>query len=466
MPNAAAIYARISSDPTGTSLGTTRQVADCRALAEQRGWTVAEVYVDDDTSAYSGKHRPAYRRLLDDLADGRRDAVIVYHLDRLHRRPKEFEEFVEACDRAGMRHVATVQGDANLGSGDGLLIARIMAAVAANESDGKSRRVRRKMQELAEHGKPHGGASRPFGYEADRITLRPVEAPIVADLAARLLAGESLASLTRWLNDQEVPTVTGRGQWRTATVRGLLRSARISGQREHRGEIVGAAVWPAIIAPADTQKIRALLDDPVRRTSRTARRYLLAGLLRCGVCGAVLLSHPRGQVRRYVCKGGAGLRGCGAITVTAEPLERFISDAVLHRLAGPALVAALSGQSSDSDDRAQQLREAIADDREQLSELAGLYADRSITAAEWKTARDRIEARIRQAEREVGRLTNTTVLDGYLGNPERLAAEWSILNLTRQAAIIKAVLDHAVIDRATVAGGAFDFRRVRPVWRF
>lgn len=190
MTTAAALYARISSDPAGTSLGTKRQVADCQALAAQRGWTVAEVYVDDDTSAYNGKQRPAYRRLLDDLADGRRDAVIVYHLDRLHRRPKEFEEFVEVCDRAGVRHVATVSGDANLGSGDGLLIARIMGAVAAGESDAKSRRVRRKMQELAEQGKPHGGSSRPFGYESDRVTLRPAEAKVVADLASRLLAGE------------------------------------------------------------------------------------------------------------------------------------------------------------------------------------------------------------------------------------------------------------------------------------
>jgi len=45
MPEAAAIYARISRDPAGTSLGTQRQVVDCRALAERRGWTVAEVYV-------------------------------------------------------------------------------------------------------------------------------------------------------------------------------------------------------------------------------------------------------------------------------------------------------------------------------------------------------------------------------------------------------------------------------------
>lgn len=393
MPNAAAIYARISSDQAGDALGVTRQLADCRAEAERRGWTVAEEYVDNDVSAYSGRRSPAYQRMLDDIADGARDAVVVYHLDRLHRQPKELEEFAEVCDRAGMKHVATLTGDVNLGTGDGLLIARIMGAVAAQESASKARRVRRKMDELAEQGKPHGGANRPFGYELDRITLRPIEADIVRDLASRLLAGENLASLTRWLTEQGVPTVTGKTQWRSDTVRGLLMSARISGQRSHRGEIIGDAVWPAIITPAETAKIRALLTDPARRTNRPGRRYLLAGLLRCHACNAVLVSHPRKQVRRYVCKTGVDFQGCGKIAVTAEPLELLISDAALYRLASPAMANAMTGVYADADDRAQRLRSEIVADREQLTELAGMYAERAVTAAEWKAARDPIETR-------------------------------------------------------------------------
>jgi site-specific DNA recombinase len=128
-------------------------------------------------------------------ADARRhprrhvDAVIVYHLDRLHRRPKELEEFVEVCDAAKVKHVASVHGDVNLSAGDGMLVARIMAAVAANESDAKSRRVKRKMQENAEKGLPHG-PQRPFGFEDDKVTIRESEAAIIRELAARFLAGE------------------------------------------------------------------------------------------------------------------------------------------------------------------------------------------------------------------------------------------------------------------------------------
>jgi len=70
-------------------------LADCEQLALQKGWQVVGRYVDDDVSAYGGKPRPQYVKLLDDLRDGTISGVLVYHLDRLHRQPKELEEFFE-----------------------------------------------------------------------------------------------------------------------------------------------------------------------------------------------------------------------------------------------------------------------------------------------------------------------------------------------------------------------------------
>jgi site-specific DNA recombinase len=66
-PRSAAIYARISSDQVGEGLGVQRQTEDCRKLAADLGWQVGEEYVDNDFSAYSGKPRPAYLRMLADL---------------------------------------------------------------------------------------------------------------------------------------------------------------------------------------------------------------------------------------------------------------------------------------------------------------------------------------------------------------------------------------------------------------
>jgi site-specific DNA recombinase len=91
----AAAYAHISEDRDGTGLGVARQEKDCRALAQRRGWHVVNVYVDNDISAYSGKPRPQYRQMLDDIKSGLIRAVVVWHLDRLHRQPRELEEFID-----------------------------------------------------------------------------------------------------------------------------------------------------------------------------------------------------------------------------------------------------------------------------------------------------------------------------------------------------------------------------------
>ena len=58
---------RISKDKTGGGLGVARQRADCEALAASLGWSVAGVYENNDISAYSGKRRPSYERMLADL---------------------------------------------------------------------------------------------------------------------------------------------------------------------------------------------------------------------------------------------------------------------------------------------------------------------------------------------------------------------------------------------------------------
>lgn len=93
-------------------------------------------------SAYKVKMRPEYERILRDLEHGARYAVIVYNLDRLTRRPMQLEEFTALCERAGVRQVATVTADIDLGNDDGLFMARIFAAFAAKESGRKSARLK------------------------------------------------------------------------------------------------------------------------------------------------------------------------------------------------------------------------------------------------------------------------------------------------------------------------------------
>jgi len=439
--HAAAVYARISLDQDGAALGVKRELMDCQRLADELGWVVAEEYVDNDVSAFSGTRRPNYERMLTDISEGARDAVLVYHLDRLTRLPIELEHFVEVVTSAGISHVRFVSGgDLDLGTGDGLLVARMLAAVAANESASKSRRVRRKLEERAAEGRPHGGSNRPFGYCDDKVTIRPDEAEVIRILVARYLAGESGRSLAMWLQEEGVATVRGNA-WRVPTVKAIIRSPRIAGLREHRGQVIGPAAWEPIISEADLAV----------SGRRAPRRYLLSGLLRCGRCGNTLFSSARATRRRYVCVGGPDHGGCGRLTVVAPPVEELIADAVLYRLDTPELADKLAGRSAADADSAA-MAEAVAQDRAQLDELAGLYAARAIPAREWLAARSPIESRIRDAEKRLARLTNNEALADLLGNGAQLGAQWAGLNLDRQHSIVRAVLDHAVI--APGASGA------------
>jgi DNA invertase Pin-like site-specific DNA recombinase len=178
-PTNAAIYARISLDAEGEGKGVTRQTEDCHKLAAALGWIIGDEYIDNDISAYSGKHRPEYERMLDDIRTGSVDGVLIYNLDRLTRRPGEFEQFHDLAVRSDIP-LRCVTGDLDIGTEDGLLMGRIQAAFAAKESAAKSRRQKRKNDEKAAAGLPHGGSIRPFGFEDEKITHRPEEVVDVA----------------------------------------------------------------------------------------------------------------------------------------------------------------------------------------------------------------------------------------------------------------------------------------------
>ena len=461
---AAAIYARISSDHDGTAAAVGRQLEDCRAWAQRHGWAVAEEYVDNDISAYSGKRRPEYTRMLDDLVSGRRDAVLVYHLDRLHRQPRELEEFLDLCVRARVQHLACVTGEVDLATHDGQFHARILGAVARKESDDKSRRLRRKHLEIARSGRTSGGGTRPYGYAADRITVIPEEAERIRELAERILAGESLRSTATDLNERGIRTVTGR-QWTPHTVRQMLLGARLSGQREHHGEIVGRAAWPAIITKAQTARLRALLNDPQRRTNRVARKYLLAGLLRCGACGTTMVARPReDHRRRYVCPRDPGRSGCGGTFILADDAEAFIVEAVLNQLSGPRLAASIRRRSA-TDAAAEKTIRDLDRDQAQLDELAAAYGSKSITFREWQAARTPIALRITSANTTLNQLQGTAALEGVLNQPGGIHAAYADLPLARQQAILKATLDYVDVGAAVRGRNRFDPARLSPAWR-
>ena len=464
----AAIYCRISRDGGGLGLGVIRQEELCRKLAAEKGWPVAEIYVDNDLSAYSGAPRPAYVRLLSDLQAGVVDAVLVVDQDRLTRYPRELEEFIVLADRLGVP-LANVSGEIDLGSSDGRFRARIMGAVARQESEKKSERIRRQRDQQAQMGLPTGGRRR-FGYEraknADgQATLVVVrgEADRVREAAGRLLAGESLRQIAIDFNRRGVSTVTG-APWRVTTLRTLLAGPHLAGLRVHRGEIFGEASWEAILDRRTWEQIRAVLGDPRRTQRGRPSQYLLTSVLRCGRCGATLHSSRRKDgSRRYMCNRGANEGPCGRLAVVAEPIEQAVADRLLVALAGPALWRAFEGvDNRDSEPVVRQL----AADEASLEELArDHYVERVISRREFLAARDLLEERISKGRTALQQTTNVHFLTGLPRSHEGLEAVWGGLDIGRQRAILKAVVEHVIVHPGTPGRRIFDPSRIEIRWR-
>jgi site-specific DNA recombinase len=486
-PKAAAVYARISLDRNGEGLGVQRQERLCRELARQKGWRVADVYRDNDRSAHNGKPRPAYERMLADIERGVIDAVICVDQDRLVRRPIELEHFIDLADRRGVA-LANVSGDTDLSTSDGRLSARIRGVVARQEGEKKAERLQREAEDAARRGVGRW-ARRAFGYEmvpatrtdgspklntngkvlCERVVV-PAEADAIRDAARRVLAGEALPAIARRWNDLGLaPPQGARHGWSANTVGIVLRNPRLAGIRTYKGdEVAEEGDWQPIL-PADQWRN---LERRLRRTARPGRpsTSLLAGVARCGLCGASLWSAYRKnrageRVERYSCVKRPGSPGCGKIGVVGDPLDHLVADTAIAALAGPKLTQARRraakrrGRASDQDHA-----KALARAEQKLEDLAVDHARDRITRREWLAARDDLHRQI--AEHTSALDADTGPLADLPGSEKALREKWDAEETTVdwRRAVLGAVID-AVIVKPGSPARSFDDKRVEIRWR-
>ncbi len=470
MTRRAVIYTRMSKDRVGAGLGVDRQHQDCLDLAKRLGWQVVDHRSDNDLSAYSGKPRPGYRDLLTDLQTRRADAVVAWHTDRLHRRPMELEHYIEVCQARGVVTQTVKAGPLDLATPSGQMVARILGSVARHEVDHMIARQHAAKRQAATAGRWKGGR-RPFGYEADGVTLRETDAAEIRRATDDALAGLSLHAIARDWNARGVTTSTG-GPWKPTEVRKLLVRPRNAGLMEHRGEIVGSAEWPAIVDEPIWQAVRALFGDPSRRTTTgNARRWLGGGLYLCGVCGTRLRAttggtggtrgRGRGSVAAYRCEQRAHVvRRCAL-------LDDYVEALAIERLSRPD--AAELGRVSPTEDTAALHAERQAS-RTRLDELVDLFAAGKITAAQMERGTASLQTQLDDLDHRLAAAVGTSVLDGVVG--PGVEEIWLNLDLSRRRAIIDTLFTVTVhrTRRGRPAGwkpgeSYFDPRGVKITWK-
>lgn len=449
----AAIYTRISDDREGRELGVTRQLEDCQRYLDRQGYTLVEIYTDNDrsASAYAKRIRPRYRALLKDAATGRFDVIIAYTSSRITRKTREALDLIDLAQDHGIQFEYIRSPKHDLNTAEGRRRAKHEAVDNEAESDITSERVLADVRRRAEAGEFHGGPL-PFGYEAvwsvidrrERITgfeLHPVHSTWVRSAADRVLAGESIYGICADWNAKG--RTNGQGnRWQARTLRTLLIRPAIAGKREHNGTLHDAP-WPAIIDLTTHRRLVTVLTDPSRKKSEVnQRRHLLIGLLSCGLCGQRLRS--KSQPPSYECTRVASHKdACGKIKIAREPIEQFITEAVFAALDSPEFRKARAETREDATEAEVAAQDTVTRWERSLAQLIDERDDPAIAMpdAEYKQRRARITANIDTA-RQALVTASRGVVHTNLPALDELRKVWPDRDNTWRRTIVSAVIDH------------------------
>lgn len=418
------------------------------------------IRLQDNMSAWSPDvKRPDWEHALQLLAEGQAAGIVGWHADRLTRQPLQGEHLLAVCKQGGAQ-LHTTRG----GHIANPTMFRIENALSANESDQKSARISMKHQLLAQQGAWSGGP-RPYGYDVlnSALVINETEAHWVRWMAQGVLAGRSLHSLAQELNERGVTTAQG-AQWKGPNLSKFLRRPMLAGLRQHRGQIVGKAQWQPILDAQTWEAVCNLLDNPERRTSKSqARRYLLAGVARCGECGGKLRGRSNGTqatAAAYFCQD----RGC--VSRRQDFTDAVVVAHVLARLSQVDARGLLTAPES-ADERV--LLEARRDQLNgNLAAMAEQAVMGTITMDMLTSATKRIRQEVADLDDQLAQLAVASTrpqaaLAGIAG-AEDVPAVWASLDLDRQRSVVD-VLCQVTVQKSPRKGAGFDPELITINWK-
>lgn len=372
-------------------------------------------------------------------------AVVCVDQDRLTRHPAELESFITLADAKGVA-LANVSGDLDLSTSDGRFRARIMGAVARQESEKKSERIKRQKDQAAARGWPGGGGRR-FGYKPARNpdgspTLEVVadEAEVIREIAQLFLDGMSLPQIAMLLNERGVKP-TRASKWQAGILRSLFISPSLAGLRVHRGKVVGVGNWEPIIDRATFEMLRAKIGNPRQPQGGRPPTHLLSGFLVCHKCGERMYWANR---QRYGCPRPP--QGCNGTVIAATPTEEIVTAEVRAVLDVPEMDVILN--QTDTAASTAELEQI----EESMRNLARLYAAGRINEAEWLVARDALEQR--REEWTVAESTTPT---------HSLAELWDNADTASRRLVMGELIESILVGPG--ARGVFDPERITITWR-
>jgi hypothetical protein len=181
-----------------------------------------------------------------------------------------------------------------------------------------------------------------------------VTAPVVREVARRVLAGETPYAVAVELNLRGVPTPRGglRG-WDLTQVKRLCVNPGYAGFRVHRGMILDGvdAQWDPLIGGDLHRALVTRLGDSSRGARRdSAVKHLLSGIAACGAngCGARMRVLPNRGGLSYICPAGfhtsrrVALTDAVVVSAVVDRLAKYDVQDVVHQSRHRDVAAALA----------------------------------------------------------------------------------------------------------------------------
>ena len=169
-----AVYTRKSTEDgleqDFNSLDAQREACEAYILSQgSLGWQLVPRHYDDGGISGATMERPALRDLLDDIADGKIDIVVVYKIDRLTRTLMDFARMVELFDKHEVSFVSVTQ-QFNTTPSMGRLTLNVLLSFAQFEREVTAERIRDKITASKKKGMWMGGPA-PLGYDVQHRKL-------------------------------------------------------------------------------------------------------------------------------------------------------------------------------------------------------------------------------------------------------------------------------------------------------
>ena len=331
--------------------------AQLRALKEYaraNGYSVAREYVD---AAKSGRvaDRPRFREMIEEGSQPKApfEVILVWKFSRFTRKREQAVAFKAVLRLKGIRVVSITEHADD--SPTGKLMEAIVESVDEFYSENLAQDVTRGMREAASRGF-FLGSKAPFGYrrvkvsdgvkERPTLEVDPATAPVVREIFENSLRGNGLKEICKAFNDRGI---TNRGKrWYKGGLHYRLTNEAYTGTaawgHTSKGEkaqdpvrVEGA--WPALVSRELFDAVQQAMRDrapTVRKPGRVGSKFLLSGLLKCGVCDRPYTGQgaKSGQFAYYVCgtlfREGAGT--CSARYLNAPRVESFVVEKIRERI--------------------------------------------------------------------------------------------------------------------------------------